>query len=177
MSTPLSKKIDKVKCLLFDVDGVLTNGQLFYNDEGIEGKSFNVKDGLGIKLAQKAGYLTGIITARNSKAVAIRAEELELDEIHIGKKNKTEVYQLIKEKHGLEDEEISYMGDDLIDLKLLLACGFAACPSDAVDEVKSVADFICKNNGGQGAVREFINYVLTSQNKYQNLVDQLMANS
>ena len=142
MPSHLSKKIDHIKCLLFDVDGVLTNGQLLYSETEVEGKSFHVKDGLGLNLAKKAGYTTGIITARNSKAVLKRATELKLDEIHIGISNKLLAYNEIKKKHNLNDKEIAYMGDDLIDLKLLVKCGFASCPADAVDEVKSVSDFV-----------------------------------
>lgn len=174
----MKTKVDKalhIKCVIFDVDGVLTDGQLIYSGAQEEMKSFHVRDGLGVNLAKRAGLITGIITARDSKAVETRAIELKVDEVFLGKQKKIEVYHEIKNKYGLEDYQIAYMGDDLIDFKVLKTCGLPACPADAVAEVKNISEFVSSFPGGCGAARDLIDFILKSQNKYTEIVEELIS--
>ena len=163
----------EIKCILFDVDGVLTDGKINYTIEG-EIKSFNAKDGFGINLAIQVGLIIGIITARKSEIVRKRAEELGIKEIYIGQRNKKQSFVDIQKKYNLKQTEIAFMGDDLLDLPVLVACGLSAAPNDAVKDVKSVVDFISSKNGGNGAARDFIEYILKSQNKYNQVVGKLV---
>lgn len=168
----LLAKAEPIALLLLDVDGVLTDGKLYYSDTGIESKTFNTKDGLGIRLVQKAEVQTGIITARQSRLVARRAEELGMDHIRQGAGNKLEEFKSILDETGLKPYQVCYMGDDLIDLSLLTRVGLAACPGDAVDGVKEVCHFISRHPGGGGAVREVCDLVVEAKGLYEKLVQQ-----
>ena len=168
----LLAKAEPIALLLLDVDGVLTDGKLHYSDEGIESKTFNTKDGLGIRLVQKAEVQTGIITARQSRLVARRAEELGMDHIRQGAGNKLDEFKSILDETGLKPFQVCYMGDDLIDLSLLTRVGLAACPGDAVDSVKEVCHFISRHPGGSGAVREVCDLVVEAKGLYEKLVQQ-----
>jgi 3-deoxy-D-manno-octulosonate 8-phosphate phosphatase (KDO 8-P phosphatase) len=157
--------------LLMDVDGVLTDGRFFYSDNGVESKAFDVKDGFAIRLGGIAGLRYGIITGKMSNIVERRARELGIEEVHQGYFNKVEVYNKIKERCSLFDAEIAYIGDDLFDMGVMKKVGFSACPADAVEEVKGISDYIAKNKGGRGAVREVIELILKARGKWEVLLD------
>ena len=149
-----------IKLVAFDVDGVLTDGGLIFDENGHEYKVFNAKDGQGIVNLNNAGIVTAIITARKNGAVEHRAKNLNIKELHQGSKNKIATLNEIMEKYEISFEEIAYMGDDLPDICILEKVALKGCPADAVDEVKKVANFVSSKNGGHGAVREFCDYIL-----------------
>ena len=144
-----------IKLVAFDVDGVLTDGSLTFDENGHEYKTFNAKDGQGIVNLNNAGIITAIITARKNGTVEHRAKNLNIKELHQGCKNKIATLDEIMNKYNISYDEIAYMGDDLPDICILEKVSLKGCPADAVDEVKAVANFISSKNGGRGAVREF----------------------
>ena len=153
----------KIKLLAFDCDGVLTDGSVTYDENGVEYKTFNVKDGHGLVRAQKSGFITAIITARNNGTVKHRAENLNITELRQGQKYKIPALEEIMKKYGFSYENVSYMGDDLPDLCILEKVGLSCCPADAVEEVKAVCKFQSSINGGRGAVRELCDFILDAQ--------------
>jgi len=163
--TTLKTKTSKIKLLLLDVDGVLTDGRIILDSQGNELKAFHVRDGHGIKLAQRAGIIIGIITGRKSEVVNIRARELGIQEVHQGAIEKIAVYESLIKKYGVQDDEVAYMGDDTVDLDIFKRAGFSVAVADADSAVKPHADLITKAKGGRGAVREFINLILKSRGK------------
>ena len=147
----------KIKMFIMDVDGTLTDGNIYISAEGVEIKAFNVKDGYGIKeILPRLGIIPVIITARESEIVNKRARELNVNEVYQGVANKEEIYEMIKEKYCLSDEEIIYMGDDLNDLEIIKKVRFSACPKDAVETIRKECTYVSEKNGGQGAVRDII---------------------
>jgi 3-deoxy-D-manno-octulosonate 8-phosphate phosphatase (KDO 8-P phosphatase) len=165
--TTIPSKAKKIKLLLLDVDGVLTDGRILLDNQGNELKAFHVRDGHGIKMAQKAGIIIGIITGRISEVVNIRAQELGIKEVHQGAHEKIAVYDSILRRYGFRDEEVAYMGDDIVDVDIFKRTGFAVTVDDADPFVKPHVDMITKRAGGRGAVREFINLILKHQGKLQ----------
>lgn len=163
MNDVLKEKASKIKLLAFDVDGVMTTGEVTYDENGVEYKSFNVKDGHGLVRIQHAGFITAIITARNNGTVKHRAKNLHITELYQGQKYKLPALEEIMKKYDLTYEQVSYMGDDLPDLCILEKVGLKCCPNDAVDEVKSVCNFISSKDGGRGAVRELTDFILDAQ--------------
>ncbi len=161
----LRLKTKKIKLLLLDVDGVLTDGRIILDNHGNELKAFHVRDGHGIKLAQKAGITIGIITGRKSNVVILRAQELGIQEVHQGVHDKISVYESLIEKYHLQDDEVAYMGDDVVDLSIFRRVGIAATVSDSDPFIQPFVDVVTKTSGGRGAVREFINFLLKNQNK------------
>ncbi len=149
-----------IKLVAFDVDGVLTDGSLTFDENGHEYKTFNAKDGQGIVNLNNAGIITAIITARKNGTVEHRAKNLNIKELHQGCKNKIATLDEIMNKYNISFDEIAYMGDDLPDICILEKVSLKGCPADAVDEVKAAANFISSKNGGRGAVREFCDYIL-----------------
>ncbi len=149
-----------IKLLILDVDGVLTDGTITYTPFGTEVKSFNVKDGFGIVRALKEGLKVALISGRYSSLVEKRFRELGVEEIHQGIEDKMEVYGYLKEKFSLKDSQIAAMGDDIPDIPILKTCGVSGAPKDAVPEVKLIVDFVSTKEGGKGAVREFIDFLL-----------------
>ena len=149
-----------IKLVAFDVDGVLTDGSLTFDEEGREYKTFNAKDGQGICNLNRAGIITAIITARDNGTITHRAKNLDIKELHQGSKNKIKTLEGIMAKYKISFDEIAYMGDDLPDICVLKKVALKGCPLDAVDEVKEVANFISSKNGGRGAAREFCDYIL-----------------
>jgi len=148
--------------VIFDVDGVLTDGSIILDDEGNEFKIFNVRDGHGIKMLNKAGIKVAIITGRKSRVVERRADELGIKDVFQGIFKKTSVYESLLQKYNCSDEEVAYMGDDIVDLELLKRVGLSAAPSDADEGAKKWAAFISTKKGGRGAAREFIDLILRS---------------
>jgi len=163
--TNLLSKSKKIKLLLLDVDGVLTDGRIFLDNQGNELKAFHVRDGHGIKLAQRAGLIIGIITGRKSEVVSIRARELGIQEVHQGSIEKIAVYESLIKKYGVQDDEVAYVGDDVVDLDIFKRAGFAVAVADADPAVKPYVDLITRAEGGRGAVREFINLILKNRDK------------
>jgi len=155
----MSLNFQKIKLLGLDVDGVLTDGSISYTDAGQEIKTFNAKDGQGIAMLTKLGINVVIITARTSTIVQRRANDLGIQYVYQGVKNKLEKLDELRTMLGINYDEIAYMGDDLPDIPILQQVGIKACPNDAVDEVKKVCNFKSKYNGGRGAVRELADLI------------------
>lgn len=168
----LKKKLKKIKLLLLDVDGVLTDGSIILGESNQELKSFNITDGLRIKLAKAGGIEIGIITGRSSKAVKKRAEELDIKILYQGQLDKLKAYDQIKTDLGLADDQIAFIGDDLNDIKLIQRAGFSCTVIDACDEVKTEADYVTKRPGGKGAVKEVIEMILKRQGKWEALIQK-----
>ena len=151
----------KIKLLVMDVDGTLTDGKLYIGENGEVFKAFNVKDGCGIKdILPMYGIKPVIITARRSKILEKRCEELNIDMLFQGKNNKLECLKRIAAELGIDSQEIAYIGDDITDLECIRYSGLSACPADAVKVVKDIVDIVCKTNAGSGAVREFIEKII-----------------
>ena len=156
----MREQLRRIRLLLLDVDGVLTDGRIFYNDHGVESKTFDVKDGHGLKLLQRAGLRVGIITGRSSEVVKVRAAELGIDILFQGVRDKLEPYRRVLADYELQDSEVAYVGDDLVDLPILQRVGFAVTVADAVEEVKPTVHYVCRRPGGRGAVREVCDLIL-----------------
>ncbi|MBO6495160.1 MAG: HAD-IIIA family hydrolase [Roseivirga sp.] len=164
----------KIKAIVFDVDGVLTDGGIVYDNAGMEFKRFNVKDGQIIKYLKRAEVYTAVITGRDSLVVRNRCEELKIDKHYHGIKNKLETYQKLKEKWQLTDEQIAYVGDDINDLPVLVRCGLSCTPSDGHYKVKEHVDLVLKSKGGEGVLRELADLVLEAQNRYEDIIKELI---
>ena len=139
-SVSIQSKARRIKILLLDVDGVLTDGRIILDNQGNELKAFHVRDGHGIKMAQRAGIIIGIVTGRSSEVVNVRARELGISEVHQGAREKIAVYESILERHGLKDAEAAYMGDDVVDLEIFARVGLAATVADADPAVRPHVD-------------------------------------
>ncbi len=159
----------KIKMLVMDVDGTLTDGAVFVLPDGEEVKSYNVKDGLGILLAHLAGLKTAIITGKTSKSLEKRAEKLRVAEVRQGVLNKKPALEEILSRHRLQPGEVAYIGDDLGDLEVIKMVGLSAAVADAHPDVKRHSHFVCQQPGGRGAVREFIEFILAAQDKWTSL--------
>lgn len=153
-----------IKAVVFDVDGVMTDGSLVFDENGVEYKTFNAKDGQGVVMLNKAGYKTAIITARENGTVRHRFKILGMTKLYEGQKNKEKAFDEFLKEFNLEPSQIAYMGDDLPDICVLRKVGLSCCPNDAVEEVKEICKFVASKDGGRGAVRELCNLIL-SQNK------------
>jgi len=192
-------RAQKIKLLLFDVDGVLTDGKIFifpapagveqstqqhaarHGGQGgfglhtqtmIEAKGFHAHDGAAISLARLGGIKTGLITKRISETVALRARDLKLDHVHQGIQDKLTVFEDILRQEGISASEAGYVGDDVIDLPVMRNCGFAAAVANARDEVKKEAHYVTRHSGGDGALRDAIEYILRVQGKWQRVVSE-----
>ena len=161
----LRSKALKIKLVVFDVDGVMTDGSITYDENGVEYKTFNAKDGQGIVNITKAGIKTAIITARENNTVKHRFENLGMTKLYMGQKNKLNALNEMLEEYNLDFSEVAYMGDDLPDLCVLKEVGLASCTNDAVQEVKNVCHFISSKRGGRGAVRELTDLIYKTQIK------------
>jgi 3-deoxy-D-manno-octulosonate 8-phosphate phosphatase (KDO 8-P phosphatase) len=164
------EKAKRIRMLVMDVDGVLTDGRIIYSDDGTEVKAFDVKDGVGIRAAQRAGLLVAVLTARVSDAVARRARELGITEVHQGINDKVETYGALLRRHHLTDDLVAYVGDDVNDLPLLARAGLSAAPSDAAGDVKARVAYVAERGGGRGAVREVIELILRAQGKWEQVI-------
>lgn len=166
------EKAKKVKLLLCDVDGVLTDGSVILDEKGRELKSFNVKDGHGIKLLQRMGIEVGFISGRFSEATLRRAEELSISKVYVGVKNKVSILDKILNDLGISLDEVAYIGDDLVDIPIMKRVGFPIAVSDSVDEVKEIAAYITKSRGGKGAVREVAEIILKSKGLWEKVLER-----
>ncbi len=167
--------MEAIQLIVFDVDGVLTDGKLHIGSDGEEYKSFHTQDGMGISLARYAGIKTAIITGRKSKAVDKRAAELKIDYLYQGIHQKLEVLEGIASDLNIELRQICYIGDDINDLPILKVVGFPAAPLNAVELVKQHVQFVAKSNGGEGAVREIIEKILKELHDYDALIEDFLA--
>ena len=163
VSRGLQQKLRRVRMLAMDVDGVLTDGGMYYSETGDELKKFNTRDGMGIKMLQFAGIVTAFITKEKTAIVERRGRKLAVPEIHQAADDKLSVLTRVIEKYGLSLDEVAYIGDDVNDLQTLLAVGFSAAPADAMPSVLRVVHYVCKKRGGEGAVREVGDLILDSQ--------------
>jgi len=168
----LKERAKKIKLIVLDVDGTLTDGNIYHGNNGEELKSFNVKDGFAIVQATLSGIKFAIITGRNSKIVEKRAKELKIEEIHQGIENKVKKLNEIMERHNILKEETAYIGDDINDLRAMNLVGLKGAPFDAVQEIKETADFISTACGGKGAVREFVEYILRVQGEWAKVIEK-----
>ena len=167
------ERASKVKLLVLDVDGVLTNGQVWIGADGKESlKAFDIQDGLGIKLLEQSGIPTAIITGRNSKMVLARCEELGIKHVHMGVENKAIALGQVIKSLSLSPSDCAVMGDDWPDLQMMKNAGFRICPAQAHAAVKEFAHFVTNHSGGNSAVREVCDLILKAQNQYEELLNK-----
>lgn len=162
--------LEDIKLMIIDVDGVLTDGRIFCSDSGEEQKVFHVKDGSGIAYWHRAGHKSAIISGRTSRAVEHRAKELGISDVYQGALFKLDAYEKIIEKHKVKDNEVCYIGDDLIDMPVLRRVGFSVAVTGSPNEVLNLVDYVTKTPGGGGAVREVVEKVLKSQGKWGEIL-------
>jgi 3-deoxy-D-manno-octulosonate 8-phosphate phosphatase (KDO 8-P phosphatase) len=164
----------RLRLLLFDVDGVLTDGRILLHADGTESKQYHIRDGTGFVLARRSGLLTGLLSARTSASTLERARQLSIPIVRQGADDKLAAYEQILAEHRLADHEVSFMGDDVLDLPVLGRVGLACAPADAVPEVRSRVAWVSHYGGGAGAVREFIELVLRAQGTWQELLQAFL---
>lgn len=170
-ATPLhAERARRIRVLLFDVDGVLTDGGVYMHADGSESKRFDIKDGAGIVLARRAGLAVGVISARQSASTLHRARQLGMDPICQGVQDKAATLDDLVRTRGWDLLDVAYMGDDVVDLPVLARVGLAACPADAVPEVQAAAHLISARPGGHGAARSLIEDILRAQGRWDALV-------
>ena len=168
----LLSKANNIKALLFDVDGVLTDGGIIYDDRGNEFKKFHAHDGMMISHLKEKGFKVGAITARRSKASKKRCLELDLDYFSGGARNKIKSYEKFKSQFSLADNEIAYVGDDLFDLPVLTVVGLSICPRSAPKYIQDRVDWVTDKEGGHGVVREAADFILHSQGLLDGIISQ-----
>src|SRR5262245_23466649 len=171
----LDVKASRIRLLLFDVDGVLTDGAVVMHADGSESKGFHIRDGAAIVWAQRAGLLVGLLSARKSGATSHRAAQLAIRIVEQGVKSKLATYQQIIQDARVEDAEVAYMGDDLLDLPVLERVGLSAAPADAAPEVRDRVHWVSSVGGGRGAARELIEVVLRAQQRWDDVLRQYVA--
>jgi 3-deoxy-D-manno-octulosonate 8-phosphate phosphatase (KDO 8-P phosphatase) len=165
----MQNKLAGIKLLLLDVDGILTDGRIIYDNQGNELKAFDVKDGHGLKMLQRADIQVGIITGRTSEVVTRRARELGVEILYQGALQKIEPYRKILKDHDLKDDQVAYMGDDIVDLPILRRVGFSVTVADAVPDVIPLVDYVTLRSGGRGAVREVCDMILKACGRWDDL--------
>ena len=165
----MKDKLINIRLLLLDVDGVMTDGGIIYDGNGLETKVFNVRDGHGIKMLQRHGIEVGIITGRTSRVVEIRARELGIELVYQGALKKLDSYLDVKRITGLSDSQIAYVGDDLIDVPVMRRVSFAAAPADAQIEARNAAHYVTSCLGGRGAVREVCDLILKGRGLWEEV--------
>ena len=161
----LVSRLKRIRLFATDVDGVLTDAGMYYSESGEELKKFNTRDGMGIKLLQRAGLITAIVTQERTKLVARRGEKLMIPEVHQGVMDKLSLVREMAGRHALSMEQVAFIGDDINDLATLKAVGFSATPADGLPQVLAEVDYVCAKKGGEGAVREIIDMILQAQQK------------
>ena len=167
MTNELKAKAEKIKMLITDCDGVLTDGGVYYGENGELMKKFNIKDGMAVeRLRNLCGVETGIITGEMSPSVAKRAEKLKITQLHLGAKDKPAVlHKILSDLPDLKPEEVAYIGDDVNDIEVMKLVGFTAGPNDAISFVKEKVDYICQAKGGEGCFREFAELIISAKTK------------
>jgi len=171
LTADLRERARGLSWLLFDVDGVLTDGRLIYGPEGETLKRFDVRDGLGLKLAQRYGLRVGVLSGRSSPALDRRSKELGLDEHLVGRSDKGRTLDEFLDRHRISASEVAYVGDDLIDLPVLQRCGLSFAPSDAVDDVRKRVHRVLSRPGGHGAAREMVELILRARGDWSSVLE------
>ena len=166
-----------IRLILFDVDGVLTDGKLLLHADGTESKQFDIKDGTAIVWAQRCGLIVGLLSARASASTTQRAAQLGIALVHQGVASKLETFERILEEQEIDAEQVAYMGDDVLDLPVLSRAGLAAAPSDAADEVRARVHWVSRARGGDGAARDLVERILRAQNKWDELIASYLGES
>lgn len=169
------KLLSQIRLFATDVDGVLTDAGMYYGESGDEWKKFNTRDGMGIKLLQRVGIITAIVTQERTKLVARRAEKLAIPELHQGVMDKLLCIREMAERHGLTLSQVAYIGDDVNDLEALKAVGFSSSPADGMPHVTAVVDYVCQKKGGEGAVREIVEIILEAQGQVSSFKFQVSS--
>ncbi|MDE2027210.1 MAG: HAD-IIIA family hydrolase [Candidatus Omnitrophica bacterium] len=162
----MAQRLKNIKAVIMDVDGVLTDGSIIVDANGVETKNFDVQDGFGIVFLQQCGIKTAIISARESGVVAHRARDLKIDKVHVGVYPKLSAYESCLREFKVSDEEVCFIGDDVADLKIMQRCGFAVAVANAVFEVKQTAHYVTQKSGGRGAVRETVELILKAKGQW-----------
>jgi 3-deoxy-D-manno-octulosonate 8-phosphate phosphatase (KDO 8-P phosphatase) len=168
-------KASRIRLVLFDVDGVLTDGRILLHGDGSESKQFSIRDGTGLVWAQRAGLVTGLLSARHSPATSVRAAQLGIRIVRQQPGDKLDAFRQLLRDEGLTDDQVAFMGDDLLDLPVLMRVGLSAAPADAVEEVRARVDWVSTLGGGRGAARELIEVVLRAQGRWDPLVREYLA--
>jgi len=168
MNVPV--KCHRIELILSDVDGVLTDGGVIFDNQGIETKRFHIRDGMGIRLWREAGHKFGIITGRSSHVVKARAAEMRVDVVRQGYDNKLPAAEEILNELQLTREQICFIGDDLLDLGVLRFAGLGVAVADAAEEVRNAADYVTDHLGGHGAVRETVEMILKAQHRWDDVI-------
>ncbi len=170
MASRDSETARNIRMILSDVDGVMTDGSIIIDNSGVETKSFHVRDGMGVKLWQQAGFMFGILTSRNSRIVKLRAAELGISILRQGFEDKLAAAREIFATQGIQPSEVCYIGDDLPDLPVMLEVGLSVTVADAVAEVRSAAKWVLNTPGGHGALRELIERLLKAKGRWEDFV-------
>ncbi len=165
----------KIKMLIMDVDGVLTDGTIIINADGTESKRFSLRDGHGIKMWHRAGLKSAIISGRSSEATIVRAQQLSIEHVLQGCKKKLPAFESFLAKVGLNAVEVAYIGDDHLDLPIVRRAGLGVAVADAAAELKQIADFVTKAAGGGGAVREVIEHILKNTGRWESLLERYLV--
>lgn len=171
MSASIQERASRIKLVIFDVDGVLTDGKVELHPDGSESKRFDIKDGLAIVWAQRAGLTVGLLSARTSPTTLARAAQLGVTLVHQGVPSKLDTYEQIVGDLCDADDEVAYMGDDIVDLPVLMRAGLATAPADAAADVRSRAHWISQARGGEGAARELIELILRAQGRWESIIE------
>ena len=162
---PSKSLLRHIRLFATDVDGVLTDAGMYYSESGDEWKKFNTRDGMGIKLLQRAGLITAIVTQERTRLVARRAEKLAVPELHQGVMDKLSVIREMALRHGISLDQVAYIGDDVNDIEALKAVGLSASPADGLPQVLRIVRYVCQKKGGEGAVRELAEMILQSRSE------------
>ncbi|MDX1948635.1 MAG: HAD hydrolase family protein [Pirellulaceae bacterium] len=171
----LNERCRRVELILSDVDGVLTDGGIWYDNQGVEIKQFHIRDGLGIKLWQRAGFRFGILTARTSHIVKLRAAELGIEVVRQGFETKLPIAIDLLRELNLTAEQACYIGDDLTDLPVIRHVGLGVAVADAAAEVRAAAGYITQTPGGRGAVRELVELILKSKSRWDDVIQRYVG--
>lgn len=164
--------LTSIKLIIFDVDGVLTDGAIIVNDQGVESKHFHVRDGFAIRAAMSVGLKIGVLTGRSSRCVNLRMTEIGVDLLLQGAKDKAVGLETLCQRAGVDLEETAYVGDDLVDLPAMLRCGYPIAVADAVAEVRDEASYVTAAPGGRAAAREVIEHILKAQGRWDEVLEQ-----
>ncbi len=156
----MSKEIPEIKMFLTDCDGCLTDGGMYYSENGDELKKFNTRDGMGFSILREKGIITGVITSERVDLNRRRADKLKLDILEAGCKDKASAIKKLCEKYDIDTKNVAYVGDDINDIDAIRTVGFGCCPADAMPKVKEVADYVAQTNGGAGVIREIVDLIV-----------------
>ena len=174
MENSVERRASHIKLLLMDCDGVLTDGRLLLLENGDEQKWFSARDGLGLELWRRAGLKSGIISGRNSRAVERRARELQINYVRLGSDEKVKTFEEVLLEAEVADDEVAFMGDDLVDIPLMRRCELAIAVGDATPETRQAAHYVTEARGGYGAVREAIELILQAQGRWGDLLEKYL---